>query len=144
MKRTTIALMLTSLAAFGCSRNESPEQVTASDVRKEATEAVDTAARYAAQEKDAFVKASQQQLNRLKDQLAALDSDARTAQGEAKAKLEAQQTLLAGQLRAVEARLADLRAAGAAQWRDARAQFTAEMRALEQSFERSGGQRRQG
>jgi small-conductance mechanosensitive channel len=144
MKHTTIALMLASLAAFGCSRNESPEQVTATDVRKETTEAVDTAARYAAQEKDEFVQAAQQQLNRLKDQLATLESDARTAQGEAKAKLEAQQALLAGQLRAVEARLAEVQAAGAAQWREAKAQFTAEMQALEQSFERRGGQRKQG
>jgi TolA-binding protein len=144
MKPLTIALMLGSLAAFGCGRQEPPTQLSAAEVRKEASEAVDTSARFAAREKDEFVQASQQHLNRLNDQLAALAGDARAAHGEARAMLETQVAVLSDRLRALETRLDEVQAAGAGQWREARAQFTAEMQALEQSFERNEGRRKQG
>jgi uncharacterized protein HemX len=146
MNRLTIALALgASLATFGCSRQEpSQAEVSAADVKQQATEAVDTASRFAAQEKDLFVQTSQRQLDRLKDQLTKLDNEAQAAHGEAKARLELQVAAIEGQLHAAEARLAEIQAAGAGQWREAKAQLTAEIQELEQSFERSERQRKQG
>lgn len=147
MNRWTIAVLLgTSLAVFGCSKEEHPAKtdVTAADVRQQAKEAAGTAAQYVAQEKEEFVRASQQQLDRLKDQLASLNSQALAASGEAKIKLGAQIGKLDAQLKAVEAKLAALQAAGTEQWQEAKASFTTEMQELKQSFEENEKQRKQG
>lgn len=138
MNRLTIAVLLgTSLAAFGCSKEEPPTrpQVSAADVQRETKEAAGTAAQYVEQERDQFVRASRQQLDQLKDQLAALNSQARAASGEAKARLDAQAAKLEAQLQAAEAELAELTAAGAEQWREAKAGFTEQLQQLKQSFD---------
>lgn len=147
MKRLTIALALgASLAAFGCSEREPPErtEVSAADVRKEATEAADASARYVEQEKDQFVRAAQEELGQLQQQLASLKSQAQTASGEAKAALAAQVAEIEGRWQAAEAKLAELKAAGAGKWQEAKANFNEQMRELKRSFERDKDQHKQG
>lgn len=146
MKRLTTAIAITAaLAAFGCSKEPPAKaEVSAADVTKQASEAADTAAQYAAQEKDEFVRASRQQLDQLKKQLGTLNEQAKTASGEARKNLEAQIDRIEAQMRRVEASLAELAAAGAERWREAKASFVAQMQELKQSFEQDDQQRKQG
>jgi capsule polysaccharide export protein KpsE/RkpR len=145
MNRLTIAVLLgSSLAAFGCSRENSPPgaEVSSAEVRQQSTPFA--AAPTVELEKRRFVGAAQQELDQLKFQLAELDNRAQAASGEAKARLVAQVATLEGQLMAVETRLAELKTVPAESWREAQASFSQEMRELKQSFERNKQEVKQG
>lgn len=119
MKRSTIDLALgASLAAFACGEQPPREktEVTAANVHKEAGEAADSTARHVEQEKDQFVGAAQQEIDQFQRQLASLKSQAQAASGEAKVALTAKVAELEGQWRTAAAKLAELKAAGAANW----------------------------
>jgi TolA-binding protein len=148
MKRTTLVLAIAaSLAAFGCSKEEAPPakgEASAVDVRKEATEAAGTAAAYVEQEKDQFIRDAQQELDRMEDRIASLNSRAKTATAETKAKLDAQVADLQAQWLVLEARLADLRKATAENWQEAKASFDEQMQQLKQSLDSDHEPRKQG
>ena len=147
MNRLTIAIVAgTALAAFGCSKQEpvGTAKVTAETVRKETKEAAGATAQYVEREKDEFVRAAQNELDRFRYQLAQLKSQAQTATGEAKTKLDAQVARLEVQWQAAEARLAELKSAGAGKWREAKANLTQELDELKQSFGRNQQERKQG
>jgi DNA anti-recombination protein RmuC len=147
MNRLTIAILLgTSLAAFGCSKEEqaSSTRVSAEDVRKDTRQAVGTTTQFIEQEKDDFVRAAQHELDQLKDQLARLKSQAQSATGEARDKLDAQTAQLEPQLQAAEEKLAELKAASAEKWREAKEVLARQLDRLKQSLDQEPQERKAG
>lgn len=147
MNRLTIAILLgTSLAAFGCSKEEqaNSSRVSAEDVRKDTRQAVDTTAQFIEQEKDEFVRAAQRELEQLRDRLAMLKSQAQSATGEARDKLDAQAAQLEQQWQAAEAKLAELKAASAEEWRETKEVLAQQIDRLKQSFDQQPQERKAG
>lgn len=147
MNRTTLVLAVAaSLTAFGCSKEVPPAkpEASAADVRQEATEAAGPAAQSAEQEKDQYIRDAQQELDRMKERVASLNSQAKAATGEAKAKLDAQVADLQAQWLVLDARLADLKRATAEKWQEAKASFNEQMREMKQSLDNDHEPRKQG
>jgi hypothetical protein len=147
MNRLTIAILLgTSLAAFGCSKEEqaSSSRVSAEAVRKDTRQAVGTATQFIEQEKDEFVRAAQHEIDQLKDALARLKIQAKSATGEARDKLDAQAARIEPQLQAAEARLAELKAASAEKWRETKEVLARQLDQLKQSFDQEQHERKAG
>jgi capsule polysaccharide export protein KpsE/RkpR len=144
MNRLTIAILLgSSLAAFGCSREDPPPgtDTSAAYVGQQSREAAEPAVEL---EMSRFVGTARQELDQLKFQLAELDNRAQAASGEAKSRLATQVATLEAQLISVEARLAELKTLPAESWREAQLSFAQEMRELKQSFERNKQEVKQG
>jgi capsule polysaccharide export protein KpsE/RkpR len=137
MNRLTIAILLgSSLATFGCSREDPPPgtDISAAYVGPQSRAAAEPAVEL---EMGRFVGTAQQELDQLKFQLAELDNRAKAASGEAKSRLLAQVATLEAQLMSVEARLAELKSVPAESWREAQLSFAQEMRELKRAFERN-------
>lgn len=141
MNRLTMAAVIVcaALGAVGCSKQErtASSGVTAQDVKREATEAVDTTTQYAQQEKAEFIRNAEHELAEMKANLDELNSRAQAASGESKARLETQVVALQSKWRAAESKLNEAKAAAAPTWADAKASFAQSMQELKQTLEDS-------
>jgi DNA anti-recombination protein RmuC len=130
------ALLVAALFALGCGNDQPPPRAdaTASDAKQPAGEAPAAAARIAQQEKSEFLQATQQEMEQIKLDLAALKRDAELSHGAAKQKLERQVRDLEEKWDALEAQVAALREQSAETWTDMRQQVLAALADLKQSY----------
>jgi hypothetical protein len=122
------------LSACEKGEEKTPPKVSSQDVKKEAQEAAGTAAQYAKQERDEFVKNAQKELDALGARVDEFKKQAQEATGDAKTKLDQQLKNLQEEQQVAEKKLADLKAASGNAWEDMKAGVEAAINHLKQSF----------
>jgi len=129
-------LLAASLFALGCNEAQTPQSgVTAGDVEKETGEALDVTAQLAKQERDEFIRATEQELAQLKSDLEALKQQAQAAQGKAKTRLDQQVSVLEEKWHAANAKMSALREKSAEAWQDLKLEVLAAVADLKESYQ---------
>ena len=131
------AMLGATLFALGCGNDQSPADggAAGNEVRPNAGQALDSATQLAQQEKNDFVRATQQEMDEIKADLDSLKQKADSAQGAAKDKLDSQVRALEEKWNAADAKLAALRAEGVDTWGDMRQQVLAALSDLKASYQ---------
>jgi len=109
------------LAASGCERKPpdgTPGKVTSEDVRRDAGEAVDTAAEFSQQTKEEFQKNLDARLNELDAQIAVLREKGRDLKDQAKANWDQKMADLETKRAAARAKLDEVAQSSAESWKD--------------------------
>ncbi len=124
MYRFIWMLMLAGMfAAVGCERkpaDRAPGKVTPEDVRRDAGQAVDTAAEYSQQTKEEFQKKLESQLDELDAKIAKLREKGRDLKDQAKADWDRKMADLETKREAAHAKLAEVGHSSAEAWKDVR------------------------
>jgi hypothetical protein len=130
-------LLGATLFALGCGSDQPPAAggTAGSDVTQQAEQGLDSSTRLAQQEKNDFVRATQQEMDEIKTDLDALKQKADSAQGAAKDKLDDQVRALEEKWNAADAKLAALRAEGVDTWADMKQQVLAALTDLKASYQ---------
>ena len=127
MPRLVWMLMLGALlTSSGCEQKPAnpmpgkvaPGKVTPEDVRRDAGQAVNTAAEYSQQAKEEFQKKLEAQLNELDAKIAQLREKGRDLKGEAKANWDRKLAALEDKRTAARAKLAEVGHSSAEAWKD--------------------------
>ena len=122
MSRFIWMLMLAGLfASSGCEQkpaDRTPGKVTPEDVRRDAGQAINTAAEYSQQAKEEFQKKLETQLNDLDAKIATLREKGSDLKGEAKVKWDQKMADLKKKQEAARAELAKVGDSSAAAWKD--------------------------
>ena len=109
------------LAAIGCERkpaDRTPGKVTSEDVRRDAGQAVKTAAEYSQQTKEEFQKNLDARLNELDAKIARLREKGRNLKDKAKANWDQKMAELETKREAASAKLAEVGHSSAEAWKD--------------------------
>ena len=138
MVRRFCAVVLAVLATtIGCEQrptDETPGAVTSEDMRREAGQAVDTAAKYSEQVKDEFQGRLEARLEELDGEIAALREKGRDLKDEAKADWDRKLADLEAKRDAARAKLTEVKQSGAAAWKDVQQGAQSAWDDLEQAF----------
>ena len=122
MSRLVWMLMLAGLfAALGCERkpaDRTPGKVTSEDVRRDAGQAVETAAEYSRQTKQEFEQNLDARLNELDAKIATLREKGRDLKGTAKAEWGRKMAELETKRDAARGKLAEVAHSSAEAWKD--------------------------
>ena len=122
MSRFVWLLMLVGLfAALGCERkpaDRTPGKVTSEDVRRDAGQAVKTAAEYSQQTKEEFQKKLEAQLNELDAKIVKLREKGRDLKDRAKADWDQKMASLEMKRKAAGAKLDEVGHSSAEAWKD--------------------------
>ena len=122
MVRFCMMLMLVGLlAAIGCERkpaDRTPGKVTSEDVRRDAGQAVETAAEFSQQTKEEFQKKLDARLKELDAEIAKLREKGRDLKDEAKANWDQKMADLETKRDAARAKLAEVGQSSAEAWKD--------------------------
>lgn len=104
-------LLAATLFALGCSDEQATSQggVSAADVKSETAQALDTAGNFAQQQKEEFLRATAQEMDRLKTDLDELGRESQSASDETREKLAQQVHALEEKWNAADAKMAALR-----------------------------------
>jgi hypothetical protein len=124
MSRFVWMLILAGLfAAIGCEQKPvdgTPGKVTSEDVRRDASQAVKSAAEYSPQTKEEFQKNLDARLNELDAKIVKLREKGRDLKDEAKANWDRKMAELETKREAVSAKLAEVGHSSAEAWKDVR------------------------
>ena len=138
MTRSVWIFMLAVLfAAQGCERNHADRthgKVTSEDVRRDAGQAVETAAEYSQQTKEEFQKKLEVQLNELDAKIAKLREKGHDLKGEAKVKWDRKMAELETKREAARDKLAEVGHSSAEAWKDVRKGAQSAWDELDKSF----------
>jgi TolA-binding protein len=122
MSRIFWILMLSGLfASSGCEQkpaNQTPGKVTPEDVRRDAGQAVNTAAKFSQQSKEEFQKKLETQLNELDAKIAKLREKGSDLKDEAKVKWDRKMADLEKKRDAARAKLDEVGRSSAEAWKD--------------------------
>jgi len=139
MVRRLCAVVLAALATIiGCEQkatDETPGAVTSEDVRREAGQAVDTAAEYSEQAKEEFQNRLQARLEEMDGEIAALREKGRDLKDEAKADWDEKLADLEAKRDAARAKLAEVGQSSAEAWQDVQQGAQAAWDDLDQAFQ---------
>ena len=135
----TVCLLATTLATAGCDKPPEPStgRVSSQDVMQDAQHTADTAAKFAQQEKEDFIKASRQQLDEVKQDVAGLKRQAKEAKGDSKAKVDGQVDALERKWKLAELRMEELQQAGGDSWKDLKQGMSDALAELRESYEQA-------
>ena len=127
-------LAVVLVAPFRAQAEEKP--VTGGTVAKEAREAVEATAQYTAQQKEAFQRKAQEELDVVQKQIAALQ--ARTAQASESVRMELKQSIheLEAKKAATRKQLEELQAATGSKWSDMKNHVHSAIEDLKQSYQK--------
>ena len=129
----TLALTI-SLAGFG---QFTHADVTAKDVKHDTAQAGDSAAAYAEQERDKYIRQAQKEVNELRAGIDRLGAKAQAARDDVKARLDADIKVLDKKWDATEAKLGDVKAANARAWKRLKSGMDSAIEDLKQSLARA-------
>ena len=139
MSRFVWMLMLAgSFAISGCEQkpaDRTPGKVTPEDVRRDAGQAVNTAAEYSQQTKEEFQKKLETQLNELDAKIAKLHEKGSDLKGEAKVKWDQKMADLKKKQEAARAELAEVSHSSAKAWKDVQKGATSAWDDLDKAFQ---------
>ena len=116
--------------------SQAKNRVAAQDVKREATEAVDTTSDYLAQQKREFIAKAEHDLADLGTAMEDLRTRAQGATAETKAKMDEALRNLERERTQTQQKLSDLKSASANAWQDAKAGFQSALERLRQSYEK--------
>ena len=124
MSRFVWMLMLAGLlTASGCEQkyaDRTPEKVTSEDVRRDASQAAETAAEYSRQTKEEFQKNLDARLKKLDAEIAKLQEKGRNLKDQAKANWDRKMADLETKRATVRAKLVEIGDSSAEAWKDVR------------------------
>lgn len=130
-----MTLVLTiSLAGIGRSAHA---EVTAKDVKHDTAQAADSAATYAEQERDKYIRQAQKEVTELRAGIDRLGARAQAARDDVKARLDADIKALDKKWDATEAKLGDVKAANARAWKRLKSGMDSAIDDLKQSLSRA-------
>jgi DNA repair photolyase len=131
------------LAAGGCEQvpaDPMPGNVTSEDVRRDAGQAVDTAATYSQQAKEEFRKKLAARLTELDAEIAKLREKGRDLQDEAKADWDRKLADLEAKREAAGTKLTEVGAASAEAWKDVQQGAQSAWDELDKAFREAAGE----
>jgi TolA-binding protein len=138
MYRLIWILILAGLFTFGgCEKkpaNQTPGKVTPEDVRRDAGQAVNTAAEYSQQTKEEFQKKLETQLNDLDEKIAKLREKGRDLKDETKVKWDKNMAELETKREAARAKMAEVGHSSAEAWKDVQKGAQSAWDELDKSF----------
>ena len=144
MARGFCVVVLAGLATvMGCEQkpaDESPGTVTSDDVRRDAGQAVDTAAEYSEQAKDEFQGRLEARLEELDSEIAALREKGGDLKDDAKADWDRKLADLEAKRDAARAKLAEVKQSSADAWNDVQKGAQSAWDDLEQAFQDASGE----
>ena len=126
-----LAGLAVSLGGYGISAHA---DVTAKEVGQNAAQTADSAATYAEQERDKYIRKAQSEIDELQTGIDGLGVKARTARDEVKAKLDKDIAALDRKRNAAETKLGDVKSADASAWKHLKAGMDSALEDLKQSF----------
>jgi len=129
----TLALTI-SLAGFG---QFAHAEVTAKDVKHDTAQAADSAATYAEQERDKYIRQAQKEVDELRVDIDRLEIKAQAARDDVKARLDADIKALDKKWDATEAKLGDVKSANAKAWKRLKSGMDSTIEDLKQSLARA-------
>ncbi|MGE5242015.1 MAG: hypothetical protein ACM3NI_10245 [Bacteroidota bacterium] len=129
----TLALTM-SLAGFS---QFAHAEVTAKDVKHDTAQAADSAATYAEQERDKYIRQAQNEVNELRTGIDRLGAKAQAARDDVKARLDADIMALDKKWGVAEAKLGDVKAANAKVWKRLKSGMDSAIDDLKQSLARA-------
>ena len=129
----TLALTI-SLAGFS---QFAHAEVTAKDVKHDTAQAADSAATYAEQERDKYIRQAQKEVNELRAGIDRLGAKAQAARDDVKARLDADIKALDKKWDATESKLGDVKAANAKAWKRLKSGTDSAIEDLKQSLARA-------
>jgi hypothetical protein len=139
-----IMLLLALGALSGCGDNEQtqnkPAAVTKEDVKKEATEAYDTAKAYTQEQMQAFREQTEARLVEYEKDIDQLQAKAEKLEGDAKAKAEQQLTALRQKRDAVSEKLKELSSSSANAWEQIKSGIDAAMEDLGNAYKKAAAE----
>lgn len=122
------------LAAAGVEASE--KTVTPDTITKEARETIEVTAQYTAQQKEAFQRKAQEELEAIQKQMAALQGKADKASASARTELEKSIRELEVKKEAVKQQIDGLKSATDAKWNEMKASVHSAIEEMHQSFQR--------
>ena len=128
------------LAAIGCDRkppDRTPEKVTPEDVRRDAGQAVKTAAGFSQQTKEEFQKKLEAQFNELDAKIAKLRQKGRDLKDKAKANWDQKMAELETKRKAASAKLAEVGHSSAEAWKDVQKGAQSAWDELDKAFDKA-------
>ena len=141
MSRFVWMLMLAGLlAAIGCeqkSADRTPGKVTSEDVRRDAGQAVNTAAEFSQQTKEEFQKKLDTRLKELDAEIAKLREKGRDLKDKAKANWDQKVTELETKRNAARAKLAEVGHSSAEAWKDVQKGAQSAWDELDKAFDKA-------
>lgn len=129
----TVALTI-PLAGFG---QFAHAEVTAQDVKHDTAQAADSAATYAEQERDKYIRQAQKEVDELRAGIDRLGARAQAARDDVKARLDADIKALDKKWDATEAKLGDVKTANAKAWKRLKSGMDSAIEDLKQSLARA-------
>jgi TolA-binding protein len=139
MSRVFWILILAGMVAFsGCeqkSADRTPGKVTPEDVRRDAGQAVSTAAEYSQQTKEEFQKKLETQLNELDAKIAKLREKGGDLKDEAKVKWDLKMADLEKKREAARSKLVEIGHSSAEAWKDIQKGATSAWNDLDKAFQ---------
>jgi len=138
MKHGGIFIIVVLLAlSLGCGQQEPQKPVTSKDVKQKATEAVQTAKEYLAQQQEKYLKEAQEKLNNLDKEISDLRQQAEKQTGEVQQKLSGQADSLQKKLEAAKAKLAAMKDASGDAWKKLKSGMDSAVDELEKSYKQA-------
>ena len=129
----TLALTI-SLAGVGQGAHA---EVTAKDVKHDTAQAADSAATYAEQERDKYIRQAQKEVDELRAGIDRLGAKAQAARDDVKARLDADIEALDKKWDVTESKLGDVKAADARAWKRLKSGMDSAIENLKQSLARA-------
>jgi len=126
----TLALTI-SLAGIGQSARA---EVTAKEVKHDTAQAADSAATYAEQERDKYIRQAQKEINELRADIDELGVKARAARNDVKARLDVDIKVLDRKWDATESKLGQVKSASARAWKQLKSGTDGAIADLKQSL----------
>ncbi len=130
-------LLLTLAGLALSSGGQAQADVSAKQVGRNVTQAADSTAAYAEQERDKYVRKSQAEIDDIRAGIDKLGLKARTARDELKTKLDKDMAALDRKRDAAERKLGELKSANASAWKHLKAGMDDALEDLKQSFARA-------
>lgn len=112
------------------------KSVTPATISQDAREAIETTAQYTAQQKEAFLRKAQEELESIQQQMVALQGKADKASASARTELQKSIYELEGKKAAARTQLDELKSATDAKWNEMRAGVHSAIEEMNQSFQR--------
>lgn len=139
---TFVLILFAAACLVTACKQKAPETergkgVTAEDVKKEAEEAVGTAAQYTMQKKEEYRKEMEEKLAKLDSQIDELNADIRELGEKAKPEMQSAMQDLKEKREAANKKLAELKEASEAAWADIKRGLDASVQDLEAAYQRA-------
>ncbi len=129
------AALILGLSFAGNGRADDQSKASASDLKKQAEQTLETAKKLTVQQKELYQKKAETELSELGDRISALKKKSETLRGEAVQELEAKFKDVKEKQKAAEKKLGELKSSTAQAWQDAKTGLDNAVGSLKRSYD---------